>query len=83
MLEKKQGVDVYYLKDQLDELIQGSFYSNELQNVVVDENEEYEIEEIIRTRKRNRTKEVLIKWRGLPTKFNTWIPESSVNKYTD
>ena len=79
----KQGVAVYYLKDQLQETIQGSFYSNELQKVVVDENEEYEIEKIIRKRKRNKNNEVLVKWRGFPSKFNSWTLESSVNKYSD
>ena len=79
----KQGVAVYYLKDQLQETIQGSFYSNELQKVVVDENEEYEIEKIIRKRKRNKNNEVLVKWRGFPSKFNSWILESSVNNYSD
>ena len=48
----KQGVDIYYLKDQLQESIQGTFYSNKFQNVAADKNEEYEIEKKILTRKR-------------------------------
>ena len=79
----KQGIDIYFLKDQLNESIEGSFYSNELQKVVVNEDEEYEIEKIIRKRKRSKTNEVLVKWRGFPSKFNSWIPETNVNKYTD
>ena len=78
----KQGIAVYYLKDQLQEPIQGSFYANELQKVVVDKSEEYEIEKIIRKRKRNKQNEVLVKWLGFPSKFNSWIPESNVNNYS-
>lgn len=79
----KQGIDIYYLKDELNELIEGSFYSNELQKVVVNEDEEYDIEKIIRKRKRNNIKEILVKWVGLPSKFNSWISEESVHKYQD
>ena len=81
--KNKQGIDIYYLKDELGEMIEGSFYSNELQKVVVNEDEEYEIEKIIRKRKRNNIKEILVKWQGLPSKFNSWISEESVHKYED
>ena len=38
----------------------------------------YKIEKIIKKRKRKNQSEVLVKWKGWPEKFNSWIPEDQM-----
>jgi hypothetical protein len=64
----------YRIKDLQDESVVGSFYERELQKA----NQEVYIFEVIRRRTKNGIKEVYVKWRGYPDKFNQWIPESDV-----
>ena len=69
----------YVIKDDHGEELIGSFYSQELQRV--GEKEVYRIEEVLRERKTRRGKEVLVKWLGYPTSFNSWIPKSNITHY--
>jgi hypothetical protein len=68
---------VYKIKDHSGEEIKGSWYSEELQPI---ESNKYYIEKVIRTRKIGKSghKELFVKWKGWPEKFNSWIPESNV-----
>ena len=68
---------VYSLEDLTGEEITGSFYEPELQKAVFDPNREYIIEREVE-RKNGKS---LIKWKGWPEKFNTWIDSSTVNIY--
>ena len=62
----------YGIKDLLDEPIKGRFYEQELQKV--DKvGEVYIIEKILKTRKRAGKIEHFVKWRGYPSKFNSWV----------
>ncbi|GBN67375.1 Putative uncharacterized transposon-derived protein F54H12.3 [Araneus ventricosus] len=62
---------VYKLKDLSSELIQGSFYEQELQKVT--DSGYYPVEKILRTRKREGKLEYLVKFQGYPEKFNSWV----------
>lgn len=68
----------YKLVDWLDEDLTGSFYREELQKVSKPENNVFRIEKVVKRRTRAGKKEVLIKWKGWPTKFNSWEPASAV-----
>ena len=62
----------YIIKDLKGETIKGAFYQQELQKAN---------QEVYRKRKRNdRTKEALVKWKGYSNDFNSWIPESDIQK---
>lgn len=74
----KDNFIFYTIKDYTNEPITGSFYQKELQKITVDNNAQYKIEKEIKTRVRNRVKEVLVKWLGWPKKFNSWIPKTDV-----
>lgn len=50
------------------------------QKVVKSSDVLYRVERVLKRRKRGNKKEVLVKWDGWPTKFNSWIPESSLEK---
>ena len=62
---------VYKLQNIHGEPINGSFYDEELQPINTNQ---YQVEKILKRRiKPNGDKEVLVKWKGWPDKFNTWI----------
>ena len=77
----KQGIPVYTLKDYNNDPILGYFYEGEMQKAFVNEDTVYKIENILKSRKRRGRKEVLVKWLGWPSKFNSWILESQVKDY--
>ena len=57
----------YKIRDGNGEEIQGTFYGEELQKT---NQKIYRIEKIIRKRGNN----ALLKWKGYPEEFNSWIP---------
>jgi len=61
------------LKDLSGDNIKGTFYSDELQMVSKPDDSLFDVERIVRTRKRAGTVEYLVKWRGYPDKFNSWV----------
>lgn len=71
---------VYTLKDLQNETITGTFYEKELQKVSHDSSSKYKIDKILSTRYSGLRKELLVKWKGYPNKFNSWILASSLEK---
>ena len=61
------------LKDLTGDAIKGTFYSDELQIVSKPDDALFDIERIVKTRKRTGKVEYLVKWRGYPEKFNSWV----------
>ena len=68
----KRHPPVYRLKDQQGEVIEGVFYEPELQEVEK-EDDVYQVERIIKKRTRKGKIEYLVKWRGYPEKFNSYV----------
>ena len=75
---RRQGVPLYELTDYDNDDIEGVFYENELQKIVKNVDDTFKIEKVISKRRRNKVNEVLVKWRGYPTKFNSWIKETEL-----
>ncbi len=71
---------VYKVKDLAGEPIEGCFYKEELQNVD-NSDYSYKVEKIIGHRGPGKNRESLIKWRGWPNKFNTWLPDKQLKNY--
>lgn len=71
----KEKVPMYKLKDYNNDEIEGTFYEDEMKRICVDENEKYQVEKIIKTKKVRGRKEYFVKWVGWPSKFNTWVSE--------
>lgn len=69
---------VYKLKDLNNEIIEGTFYKNELQRVYVDSDTAYKIDKIIATKGTGARKQYLVQWEGYSDKFNSWIPANSL-----
>ena len=62
----------YRLKDLADEAIKGKFYESEIQKVVKSDQDYFDVEKILKTRRRGGRIEYLVKWVGYPSKFNSW-----------
>ena len=65
---------VYKLKDYDGEELLGTFYEHEMQSVTKTD-DVYQVEEVLRTRRRRGTTEYLVKWLGYPEKFNSWVSD--------
>ena len=62
----------YKLKDLAGDVIKGKFYEPEIQKVVKSDEDYFDVEKILKTRKRGGRIEYLVKWVGYPPKFNSW-----------
>jgi hypothetical protein len=62
----------YGIEDLRGEDIKGRFYEQELQKVIKTEEDEYLVQKVLKTRKRNGQVEHFVKWRGYVDKFNSW-----------
>jgi transposase InsO family protein len=62
----------YRLNDLSGEEIKGRFYEQEIQKVVKTSEDEYIVEKVLKTRRRNGLLEYFVKWRGYADKFNSW-----------
>ena len=63
------------LEDLNEERIKGSFYEAELQKI---KHELFRIEKVLRKDKKNGM--ALVKWRGYSSKYNSWVPISSLER---
>ena len=59
----------YTMKDLTDEQTKGMFYEHELQLIAKEDNV-YDVEKVLRTRRRNGKVEYYVKWKGYPDMFN-------------
>ena len=60
----------YAYRDLADEEIKGRFYEPELQ-LIVNEDNVYDVKKVLRTRRRNGKVEYYVKWKGYLDKFNS------------
>ena len=74
---KKTNPRTYTLKDMAGEILEGSFYEQELQKT---NQETYRIEKILRKKKINGVEHALVKWMGYNDKFNQWMPVKALHK---
>ena len=73
---------VYRLRDDLGEVLDGTFYELELQKVSVPVDKLYRVESVLQRRKVGRRTEALVKWFGYPSKFNSWIDARALVRST-
>ncbi|XP_035220248.1 uncharacterized protein LOC118193298 [Stegodyphus dumicola] len=64
---------VYKLKDLAGEVIQGTFYKQELQKV--SDSGYYPVEKVLKKRKRRGKVEYFVKFQGYPESFNAWVDD--------
>lgn len=69
---------VYKIADLQNEEVEGNFYEQEIQKVFYDEQAVFAIEKIIDQKRVRGSTQYLVKWRGWPAKFNSWVDKSTV-----
>lgn len=74
----KSSPIVYKIADLKNEVIEGYFYEPEIQKVIYDEQAIFVIEKIIQQKRVGMSTQFLVKWRGWPNKFNSWVDEATV-----
>jgi len=62
----------YRLKDLVDDVIKRKFYESQIQKVVKDDIDYFDVEKILKTRRRSGKIEKLVKWFRYPSKLNSW-----------
>ena len=67
---------IYKLTDDSGEILEGSFYEEELQNVIKEDNI-FRIESILLKKKRGIDTFLMVKWKGYPETFSSWVNETS------
>lgn len=72
---KHLPITMYTVSDLNEQKILGNFYAEELSVVKGDV---FLVEKIVKRKKINNIKYVLVKWEGFPSSYNTWEKESSI-----
>jgi len=65
----------YELKDLAGEVIKGRFYEPEVQKVAKSDDDDFDVDRILKTRKRNGKIQYLVSWKGYPSKFDSWVDD--------
>ena len=76
----KQNIDIYKVKDYLNEEIIGTFYRDQLLKVEVSDDTEYKISKILKTSTRKGKKYHYVSWEGYSAKMNSWILASDLTE---
>lgn len=67
------------VKDSQGEMIEGTFYKQELQKVIVNANSLYRVERVLEERAdQDGHKSYLVRWLGYPSSMNSWVNESDM-----
>ena len=74
----RQGIPVYTLMDYDKDLIEGTFYQNELQKVNKDRDDLWRVDKVLKKRTRKGKQELFVSFMGWPKKFNMWLPAENV-----
>ena len=73
----KPGIIPTYKIEELDgTLVKGTFYEQDLQKVNVKDDDLFRVDKVVK----QKGNKVLIRWKGWPDKYNSWIERSSLKK---
>lgn len=74
----RQDIPVYRLKDLAGTMLDGTFYENEIQKVVIPKNKHYKIDKVLKYKTAGKQKQALVRWLFWPPKFDSWVPMSRI-----
>jgi len=63
------------LRDLAGEAIKGKFYDAETRKVLKSDDERFDVDKVLKTKKRNGKIQYFVSWKGYPSKFNYWADE--------
>ena len=76
-INRKYSPISFKLKDYQDEIIEGSFYRQEIEPVIQDD-DIFIVEKVIRNQRRSGEIWSLVKWQGYPSSMNSWVRKSDI-----
>ena len=76
-INNKSSPRTYKLKDYAGEVIEGSFYRQEIEPVI-HEDDTYLVEKVIRRQRRDGEEWCLVKWKGYPSTMNSWVRRADI-----
>jgi len=71
----REGIPVYELKDYGGDSVAGTFYQPELQAIHFDDDQNFKVEKVLKSRGRGKNKEHYVKWMNWPAKYNSWVKD--------
>ena len=80
-IDDKDTPRMYKLKDEQGEVIEGSFYREEIELITKDD-DVFLVEKIIRYQRRHGERWALVQWLGYPTSMNSWVRDSDLSDLT-
>ena len=69
----------YLVKDDHGEILEGTFYAEEIQKVIK-QDDVYKILSVLKKRRKRRRVQYLVKWFGYPESVNNWIFKQDLQK---
>lgn len=81
-INRKSTPISYKLKDYNGEEVKGSFYREEIE-VVIHDDDTYLVEKVLRTEKRGNEEWCFVKWEGYPSTMNSWVRKSDITMLAD
>ena len=73
---KKGPLPLYKVVEWDGTPIKGTFYEQDLQKVVVDDQTLFRVEKVLKRKKG----QVLVRWKGWPSKYDSWIPSNGAKE---
>ena len=80
-INDKSTPRMYKLKDYQGQVIEGSFYREEIE-LITKEDDVFLVEKVIRRERRQGEMWVLVKWLGYPASMNSWVRHSDISRLT-
>ena len=71
------NIPQYRLKDYAGEVVSGTFYENQIKKAY--EQDVYLVEKVLRSGKGGGGKQLLVRWRGWPSNYDSWVSEEDIN----
>lgn len=72
----RDGIPQYRLKDYAGEIVSGTFYQNQIRKAY--EQAVYLVDKVLKRRKKAGQTQVLVHWRGWPSKYDSWVNKDDV-----
>ena len=79
---RRDGIPVYKLLnyDKKNE-VDGTFYTEELQKVIITPETLYKVEKVIRRKTQNGKKYSFVKWTGWDDAYNSWVLDRDLKRF--